>query len=65
MEISDLLDFTRGAVNQWLSGRLIPGHKLVTNLFEIYPELSADYLLLGGGEMIYEDKISNKTNLEK
>jgi len=61
-EFARLMDVTRGSVNQWLSGKLVPGHKPMMRIFELYPELSADWLLLGKGEMYFENKSANSDN---
>ena len=50
-EFARMLDVTRGSVNQWLAGKLEPGQKPLMRLFELFPEISADWLLLGRGEM--------------
>jgi len=57
-----MLDVTRGSVNQWLSGKLVPGHKPLIRIFELFPDLSADWLLLGKGEMSIENKFSGSDN---
>lgn len=61
-EFARLLDVTRGSVNQWLSGKLVPGHKPLMRMFELFPDLSADWLLLGKGEMSFENKYSDSDN---
>ena len=61
------LNVTRGSVNQWLSGKLVPGHKPTMKMFEVFPDISADWLLLGRGEMLVEENIpgSDNTYLKK
>ena len=61
-EFARMLDVTRGSVNQWLSGKLVPGHKPLIRIFELFPDLSADWLLLGKGEMSIENKFSGSDN---
>jgi len=61
-EFARVIGMTRGSVNQWLSGKLVPGHKPLMKIFEIYPDISADWLLLGKGEMLIENKSSDSDN---
>jgi len=61
-ELARKLDVTRGSVNQWLSGKQIPGHKPLMKMFELFPDISADWLLLGRGEMSIADKFSGSDN---
>lgn len=53
-EFARMLDVTRGSVNQWLAGKLVPGHNPTMKIFEVFPDISADWLLLGRGEMAYD-----------
>ena len=66
-ELARKLDVTRGSVNQWLSGKQVPGHKPLMKIFELFPDISSDWLLLGRGEMSIENKFSDSDNsfLEK
>jgi transcriptional regulator with XRE-family HTH domain len=57
-ELARKLDVTRGSVNLWLSGKQVPGQKQLMKLFELFPDISADWLLLGRGEMSYDNKHS-------
>lgn len=50
-ELARKLQVTRGGVNFWLTDRQKPGFKQLMMLFEIFPEISADWLLLGRGKM--------------
>jgi len=61
-ELARMLDVTRGSVNQWLSGKQIPGHKPLMKMFELFPDISADWLMLGRGEMSIENKSSGSDN---
>jgi len=61
-EFARMLDVTRGSVNQWLAGKLVPGHKPMMKIYEVFPEISADWLLLGKGEMSIENKFSGSDN---
>ena len=61
-ELARKLDVTRGSVNQWLSGKQVPGHKPLMKMFELFPDISADWLLLGRGEMSIADKFSGSDN---
>jgi transcriptional regulator with XRE-family HTH domain len=61
-EFARELDVTRGSVNQWLSGKLVPGHKPLMKIFEIFPDISADWLLLGKGKMTFEENFGDKDN---
>ena len=66
-EFARMLEVTRGSVNQWLAGKLVPGHKPLMKIFEMYPDISADWLLLGRGDMLLENKSSgsDNSNLQK
>jgi len=61
-EFARMLDMTRGSVNQWLAGKLAPGHKPLMKIFEFFPDVSADWLLLGRGEMSFENNPSFQDN---
>ncbi len=61
-ELARKLDVTRGSVNQWLSGKQIPGHKPLMKMFELFPDINSDWLLLGRGEMSIENKFSGSDN---
>lgn len=61
-ELARKLEVTRGSVNQWLSGKLAPGHKPLMKIFELYPDLSADWLLRGEGQIYFENKNSDSDN---
>jgi len=61
-EFARKLDVTRGSVNQWLAGKLVPGHKPMMKIYEVFPEISADWLLLEKGEMSIENKTSDSDN---
>jgi transcriptional regulator with XRE-family HTH domain len=61
-ELARKLDVTRGSVNQWLSGKQVPGHKPLMKIFELFPDVSSDWLLLGRGEMSIENKFSGSDN---
>jgi transcriptional regulator with XRE-family HTH domain len=61
-ELARKLDVTRGSVNQWLSGKQVPGHKPLMKMFELFPDVSSDWLLLGRGEMSNENKFSGSDN---
>ena len=61
-ELARMLDVTRGSVNQWLSGKQVPGHKPFMKMFELFPDISADWLMLGRGEMSIENKSSGSDN---
>ena len=61
-ELARKLDVTRGSVNLWLSGKQVPGHKQLMKIFELFPDVSADWLLLGRGEMSIENKLSGSDN---
>ncbi len=61
-EFARMLDVTRASVNQWLSGKLVPGHKPMMKIFEIYPDVSADWLLLGRGDINYGNNTDASDN---
>jgi len=61
-ELARMLEVTRGSVNQWMAGKLVPGHKPLMKIFEHFPDISADWLLLGRGEMSVENKSSGSDN---
>ena len=61
-QFARVIGITRGSVNQWLSGKLVPGHKPLMKIFEIYPDISADWLLLGKGGMLVGDRSSDPDN---
>ena len=61
-ELARKLDVTRGSVNQWLSGKQVPGHKPLMKIFELFPDISSDWLLLGKGDMLFENKLSALDN---
>ncbi len=61
-EFARMLDVTRGSVNQWLSGKLVPGHNPTMKIFEVFPDISADWLLLGRGEMSYGNISTDSDN---
>lgn len=54
-ELARKLKVTRASVNQWLAGKLVPGHKPLMKIFELYPDISADWLLRGEGNMLLEN----------
>ncbi len=61
-EFARMLDVTRGSVNQWLAGKLMPGHNPTMKIFEVFPDISADWLLLGRGEMSYGNNTAESDN---
>jgi len=42
-------------IYQILEGRNKPAYKLISNILEKYPQISADWLLMGTGSMLKED----------
>ena len=65
VEFSRQVGVTRATVNQWIIGRIVPGHKPLIKIFELFPDISADWLLLGRGEMYYIDRQAGNTDHQK
>ena len=50
-EVSNIIGVARGTVQSWESGSSAIGSRPLMKIFENWPDLSADWLLKGEGEM--------------
>ncbi len=55
IEFAEKMDISNAVLSHLASGRNKAGTELIINILKNYPEISAEWLLLGEGDMIKKD----------
>lgn len=59
-ELADSIGVQRSNVTHVLHNRNKPSFQFISKMLEAYPEINAKWLLLGTGEMLEQQKLSNE-----
>lgn len=64
-QFADIIGVQRSSISHILSGRNKPSYDFILKIHEHYPEISADWLLTGHGNMFKHKSEKNNLNLEQ
>jgi transcriptional regulator with XRE-family HTH domain len=64
-EFADRIGVQRSNISHILNGRNNPGAQFLEKLLTAFPDLNADWLITGRGEMLKNEKISPETGIPK